>query len=89
MDMEFDKVVEKMPTVEVNTTAVREHVGEIEGEICFIKERCRDTRSLMPFEQVPKAFIIHLVHFCVMWINPFPAKKGISKRLSPQEILLR
>ena len=54
-----------------------------------MKERCWGTHSLLPFERVPKAFIIHLVHFSVMWINTFPAKKGISKRLSPRKIVLR
>ena len=29
MDMEFDKVVEKMPVVEVNTIAAQEHVGKL------------------------------------------------------------
>ena len=30
MDQEFDKVKDKMPSLEVNNTAAREHVGEIE-----------------------------------------------------------
>ena len=29
MDQEFDKVTDRVPTHEVNTTADREHVGEI------------------------------------------------------------
>ena len=30
MDQEFDKVVNEVELVEVNTTAAQEHVGEIE-----------------------------------------------------------
>ena len=39
MDMEFEKVKDKLPLVEVNTTAAREHVPEIERRIRTIKER--------------------------------------------------
>ena len=38
MDQEFDKVENKISLVEVNTSAAREHVGEIERMICVIKE---------------------------------------------------
>ena len=30
MDMEFEKLVDLLPNVTINTTAAREHVGEIE-----------------------------------------------------------
>ena len=40
MDQEFDNVKDKMPTLEVNTTAAREHVGKIERSIRLVKERC-------------------------------------------------
>ena len=33
MDKEFDKVQEHIPFLQINTTAAREHVGEIEREI--------------------------------------------------------
>jgi len=89
MDQEFDKVKDKMPSLEVNTTAAREHVGEIERGIRLVKERCRGVRAIMPFQQIPKSFVIHLVYFCVMWLNSFPAKQGISKKLSPREIVIK
>ena len=89
MDQEFDKVKDKMPSLEVNTTAAREHVCEIEHGIRLVKERCRGTHAIMPFKQIPKSFVIHLVYLCVMWLNSFPAKQGISKRLSPREIVIK
>ena len=39
MDMEFEKIKDDFDQVEVNTTAAREHVGEIEHAICLLKER--------------------------------------------------
>ena len=41
MDMEFEKIKEQegMEVVDVNTTAAREHVGEIEHGIRYLKER--------------------------------------------------
>ena len=42
----------------------------------------------MPFDNIPKSFVIHLVYICVMRINSFPADQGISKHLSPHEIVI-
>ena len=41
MDMEFEKIKHVFDKVEVNTTAAREHVGEIERGIRLMKERSR------------------------------------------------
>jgi hypothetical protein len=41
MDMEFQKLVDLLPNVTINTMAAREHVGEIERKIRVIKERAR------------------------------------------------
>ena len=43
----------------------------------------------MPFKQLPNYFVVNMVYFFVMWINSFPATQGISKKLSPQEIVLK
>ena len=85
MDQEFEKIKDRIPTLEVNTMAVREHVGEIERSIRLVKERCRGTWAIMSFKQIPESFVIHLVYFCVMWLISFPAKQGISKKLSPRQ----
>ncbi|KAL7517610.1 hypothetical protein ACHAWF_000135, partial [Thalassiosira exigua] len=49
MDMEFNKMVDKVPLLEINTTAARKHVGDIELGIRVIKERGCVMRSDMPF----------------------------------------
>ena len=38
MDMEFDKVKDKLPTIIINTTAARENVAEIKQKIWVVKE---------------------------------------------------
>jgi hypothetical protein len=72
----------------VNTSAAREHVGDIERQIRVIKERGPGTISKMPRDMIlPKKFIIHLVSFVVLWLNATKEANGISVDLCPQEIV--
>jgi hypothetical protein len=89
MDMEFEKLVDLLPNVTVNTMAAREHVGEIERKIRVIKERARGTMNTLPYPQLPRLMTIKLMHFCVMWMNAFPVKSGISEKWSPRELISR
>jgi hypothetical protein len=66
MDMEFEKLRTLMPEVVLNTTAAREHVGEIERKIRVIKERARGAFNTMPYKKLPRVMVIELMHFCVM-----------------------
>jgi hypothetical protein len=88
MDMEFDKMVNDMDEVIINTTAAREHVGDIERCIRTIKERARSVTSELPYKKcMPNQIIIHLLKFVTMWINALPSRSGVSTVLSPQEIV--
>ncbi len=78
-----------LPNIALNTTAAREHVGEIGRKIRVIKKRARGTISTLPHKMLPKLVIIELLHFCVMWINLFPVKSGVSEKYSPRELVLR
>ena len=78
-----------LPSVAINTTAAREHVGEIEQKVRVIKERARGTINTLPYLQLPRLMIIELMHFCVMWMNAFPVKSGISEKWSPRELISR
>ncbi len=89
MDMEFKKLRDKLPNVIRNTTAAQEHLEEIERKIRVVKERARSTISILPYKLLPKLMIIELMHFCVMWMNSFPGKSGISEKWSPREIVSR
>jgi hypothetical protein len=89
IDMEFEKLRDMLPNVTVNTTAAREHEGEIERKIQVAKERARSTMSIIPYKLLPKLMIIELMHFCVMWMNSFLVKSEISEKWSPREIVSR
>ena len=85
MDQEFDKVRDEVGLVEVNTTAAREHVSEIERFIRVVKERARAVKADMPDEIVylPKQVVIAMIYFIHRMLNATTAAKGISDRLSP------
>jgi hypothetical protein len=89
MDVEFEKLRTLLPHVALNTTAAREHVGEIERKIRVVKERARGTFNTLPYKKLPKMMVVELLHFCVMWMNSFPVKSGISKKWSPRELVSR
>jgi hypothetical protein len=38
---------------------------------------------------MPKLMAIEPMHFCVMWMNSFPVKSGVSKKWSPRELVSR
>ena len=62
MDMEFEKVKDKLPLVEVNTNAAREHVPDMERCIRTINEYVRAATSDFPFNPIPMMVLIHTVH---------------------------
>ena len=55
----------------------------------MVKERARSTMGILPYKLLPKLVIVELLHFCVMWMNSFPVKSGISEKWSPREIVSR
>jgi len=87
MDMEFEKLRPLMPHVALNTTAAQEHVREIEQKIRVIKERARGMFNTLPYKKIPRVMVIELLHFCVMWMDSFPVKLGISEKWSPRELV--
>ena len=90
MDMEFEKIKDDFDKVVVNTTAAREHVGEIERAIRHIKDRSRCVISDLRVAGVVylhKLIVVHCIYFVVMMINSVPAEGGISEIFSPREIV--
>jgi hypothetical protein len=88
MDQEFDKVKDACEMVEINTTAARKHVSEIDRFIHTIKERSRALVSDLAYTPLPCQVVIHLVYFAVLWLNSLPAAAGVSNKYSPREIVL-
>jgi hypothetical protein len=88
MDVEFEKLKDVLPNITINTAAAREHVGEIMGKIQVIKERARGMMATLPYLTLPKITIIELMHLCILWLNSFPVKSGVSTKWSPMELIL-
>ncbi len=64
-------------------------MGEIKRKTQVVKERARSTISILLYKLLPKLVIIELMHFCVMSMNSFLVKLGISEKWSPREIVSR
>ena len=54
MDIEFSKVRDHVPMLDVNTPAASEHVGDIEHRIRLIKERARGIVCTLPYSCLPR-----------------------------------
>jgi hypothetical protein len=89
MDGKFATLESEFDIVEINTTAAREHVGEIERSIQTIKKQGQSFSSVLPYTTLPKQLAIHLVYYVVMFLNAMPSKTGISDTISPREIVMR
>jgi hypothetical protein len=54
-----------------------------------IKERARGTINTLPYKKLPKLMVIELLHFCVMWMNSFQIRSGISDKWGPHGLVSR
>ena len=79
-DLEFSaiqKLVDELPTRPALVLAAQgEHVGPIECNIQFAKEKIRLLRYMLPFTQVPKNVIIYMVFNATIVMNLFPRRGG-------------
>jgi hypothetical protein len=71
----------------VNVVGKGEHAPVIERFIRVIKERCRCYYAMLPFDDLPRMMVIHLLVTVMFYINAFIWKKGVSPFLSPLTIL--
>ena len=85
--MEFKKIKDELPLVEVDTATAREHVPEIERYIRTIKERVRSTTSDFPFDPIPMMVLIQTVYSIIMWLNAVWPLSGVTRGLSPRELV--
>ena len=85
--MEFEKIKDDMGLVDVNTTAAREHVAEIERGICLIKEECQSVVKSLLFWYMHRKIVTFVVYFVTMFVDAVPAAEGISGVFSPCDIV--
>ena len=64
-----------------------DHVPEAECNNLTIKERCRTMYYRLPFNQLPKSFLIQLVQTVVVQLNYLSAQHGVSTQLRPRTII--
>ena len=75
----LDAVKENLSFLEINTTASREHVAEIERELRQVKERVRCTSSEFPFQFIPTMVHIYTFYNFYLCLNALPPLSGISQ----------
>ena len=86
MDGEFVPMITDLLKmgVSLNIASASEHVPEIERQHRVIKERARSCHHYLPFKMIPKLMITEMIYNCVLWINTFPPKGGVSASISPR-----
>ena len=87
MDKDFNAVKENLSCLEVNTTAAREHVAEIERELRQVKERVRCTSSNFPFQFIRTMVLIYTVYNVCLWLNALSLRSDITGGLSPRKLV--
>ena len=89
-DLKFkplEQLLEQLPRVpKLDLAAKEEHVGDIERNICYLKEKFRQLPHTLPFVQIPGVIIVWMVQVCTMTLNMF-LRKGRSKHYSPNMIV--
>ena len=89
-DLEFgplEELVKQLPSVpDLDLASKEEHVGDIERNIRYLKEKFRQLRHTLPFKQIPGVIIVRMVQVCTMTLNMFPQKGG-SRHYSPNMIV--
>ncbi len=79
--------VASLPTTPIlNLAAASEHVGLVEQNICFLKEKTHLIHHSLPFEHIPALMLVHMVMYTMQFMNSFPCKGGL-KHYPPSTIM--
>ena len=63
------------------------HVPEAERRIRVIEERSRDIEASLPFEQLPRLMVTHMVLHATKMLNYFPTSAGLDNGYSPRTLM--
>ena len=80
-------MVDNLSKVEVNISAMQEHVLEVERIISTVKEQGILIINTLSYYCLPAHIIMHIVYFVIMWLYTLPSLNGISMWYSPREIV--
>ena len=75
--------------VEMNYTAMGEHVPEAERNNRTIGERIRAAYHNLPYMKIPRVMLRYIAMVSTQQLNLFPAKGGISEYYSPHMIMAK
>ena len=70
-DPEFKPIRSEFPML--NCCGADEHIPDVEWFIWTLKDRVRSGYITLPFKNVPRLLLIHLVKNSTLWLNAFPA----------------
>ena len=87
MDPDLNCLDKLIVGMDINTTAARDHVPEIERQIQVAKEQMRAVHGGLPYDRMTSRMIIELGKCIVMMINTFPPKSSLSRTYIPRTIM--
>jgi hypothetical protein len=89
-DGEFAWITDQVPSLPatpiLNLVGTSEHVGLVERNICFLKEKACLIHHYLPFEHFPALKLVPTVLYTVQFMNSFPCKGGL-KHYPPSAIM--
>ncbi len=78
-DGEFAWIADQVASLSTNPVldldAASQHVGLVECNICFLKEKTWSICHSLPFEGIPALMLVHMVLHSVQFMNSFPQKE--------------
>ena len=87
MDPKFNCLDQLIIGTDLNTTAARDHVPEIEWQIKVVKERMQAVHGGLPYDRMTSCMIIYLGKYVVIIINAFPPKSSLARTYIPRTIM--
>ena len=73
--------------ITLNKCSREEHVPVTERRIRTVKERCRSIYNTLPFTKLPGMLVVQMVSACNFWLNIYPPKDGVSRKINPRELI--
>jgi hypothetical protein len=73
--------------ITLNKGSREEHVPVAERRIWTVKERCRSIYNTLRLTKLRGMLVIQMVSACNFWLNIYPPKDGVSRKINPRELI--
>ncbi len=87
-DNKFQKIEDFIAPAILYICTANQHLPEAERSVHTVKERVRCECAAMPYRRVPRLLMDNIIANSTEWLNAFPTNNGVSKTLSPANIVL-